>query len=125
MAGGIGSRFWPVSRTNYPKQFLDILNTGQTLIQQTYKRFKKVIPNEQIFVVTANEYIHLVKEQLPDLPEENILGEPFRKNTAPCIAYANYKIALRNKDAVIVVTPSDHLIMKEEILPTSRLYLRQ
>ena len=113
MAGGIGSRFWPVSRTNYPKQFLDILNTGQTLIQQTYKRFKKVIPNEQIFVVTANEYIHLVKEQLPDLPEENILGEPFRKNTAPCIAYISFKLIEKDPEASLIVAPADHLIQDD------------
>ena len=113
MAGGIGSRFWPVSRTNYPKQFLDILNTGQTLIQQTYKRFKKVIPNEQIYVVTANEYIHLVKEQLPDLPEENILGEPFRKNTAPCIAYISFKLIEKDPEASLIVAPADHLIQDD------------
>ena len=113
MAGGIGSRFWPVSRTHYPKQFLDILNTGQTLIQQTYKRFKKVIPSEQIFVVTANEYIHLVKEQLPDLPEENILGEPFRKNTAPCIAYISFKLIEKDPEASLIVAPADHLILDD------------
>src|SRR5687767_15480334 len=85
MAGGIGSRFWPISRTNYPKQFLDILGTGKTLIQQTFQRFTKILPKENIYVVTSNEYIALVKEQLPDIPVENIIGEPFRKNTAPCV----------------------------------------
>ena len=84
MAGGIGSRFWPLSRVNYPKQFLDILGAGQTLIQQTLDRFKSLVPRENIFVVTANEYLDITREQLPDLPRENILGEPFRKNTAPC-----------------------------------------
>ena len=86
MAGGIGSRFWPMSRTNYPKQFLDILNTGKTLIQATYERFAAFIPAENIFVVTSNEYINIVKKQLPQLALQNILGEPSRKNTAPCIA---------------------------------------
>jgi mannose-1-phosphate guanylyltransferase len=86
MAGGIGSRFWPMSRTNYPKQFLDILNTGKTLIQQTFDRYAKFIPVKNIYVITSQEYSSIVKKQLPDLPEENILGEPSRKNTAPCIA---------------------------------------
>ena len=93
MAGGIGSRFWPVSRTDYPKQFLDILGTGSTLIQQTYRRFAGLVPTENIFVVTADEYIDLVKEQLPLMPRENIIGEPERKNTAACIAYFSFKLA--------------------------------
>ncbi|MDR2009628.1 MAG: mannose-1-phosphate guanylyltransferase [Bacteroidales bacterium] len=114
MAGGIGSRFWPISRTNMPKQFIDILGTGKTLIQETYNRFIKIIPKENIFVVTNKEYCHIVKEQLPLIPEENILGEPMRRNTAPCILYANIKIALQNPDANIVVTPADHLIINEE-----------
>src|SRR5216117_3678407 len=92
MAGGIGSRFWPMSRTNHPKQFLDILGTGKTLIQQTLERYSKVVPPENIFVVTSNEYVDLVKKQLPQLPLENILSEPYRKNTAPCIAYVSFKI---------------------------------
>src|SRR3569832_418722 len=82
MAGGIGSRFWPLRRVNYQKQFLDILGTGKTLVQQTFDRFKRLVPIENIYVVTANEYLNVTQEQLPELPIENILGEPFRINTA-------------------------------------------
>jgi mannose-1-phosphate guanylyltransferase len=114
MAGGIGSRFWPLSRVNYPKQFLDILGTGKTLIQQTFDRFGKLVPKENIFVITANEYIDIVKKQLPGLPAENILGEPFRKNTAPCIAYINFKLQKLNPEASLIVAPADHLILNEE-----------
>jgi mannose-1-phosphate guanylyltransferase len=114
MAGGVGSRFWPMSRTNHPKQFLDILGTGQTLLQQTYNRFLGHCPPENIFVVTNESYVDLVKQQLKDLPVNNILSEPARKNTAPCVAYASYKIAALNPDAVTVVAPSDHLIIKEQ-----------
>lgn len=113
MAGGIGSRFWPVSRTNLPKQFLDILGTGNTLIQQTFNRFARIMPKQNIYVVTSNEYIELVKEQLPELPVENILGEPFRKNTAPCIAYVSTKIQEKDPEASMIVAPADHLIMDE------------
>src|SRR5688500_730850 len=87
MAGGIGSRFWPMSRTDLPKQFLDILGTGKTLIQHTFERYGKLVAKENIYVVTAHEYVPIVKKQLPDLPAENILAEPSRKNTACCIAY--------------------------------------
>src|SRR5205085_10456959 len=87
MAGGIGSRFWPSSRTNHPKQFLDILGTGKTLIQQTFDRYVKLVPAENIFIITSQEYVGTVKTQLPTLNPENILAEPSRKNTAPCIAY--------------------------------------
>jgi mannose-1-phosphate guanylyltransferase len=111
MAGGIGSRFWPMSRTNYPKQFLDILNTGKTLIQATYDRFAAFIPAENIFVVTSNEYINIVKKQLPQLPLQNILGEPSRKNTAPCIAYISYKLNELDPQASLIIAPSDHLIL--------------
>ncbi|HVE60508.1 MAG TPA: mannose-1-phosphate guanylyltransferase [Chitinophagaceae bacterium] len=114
MAGGIGSRFWPVSRTNYPKQFLDILGTGKTLIQKTFERFKKIVPVENIYVVTADEYTNLVKEQVPQIPKENILGEPFRKNTAPCIAYISFKLIQTDPDASLIVAPADHLILDEE-----------
>jgi mannose-1-phosphate guanylyltransferase len=114
MAGGIGSRFWPLSRVNYPKQFLDILGTGKTLIQQTYERFRKIVPAENIFVVTANEYIDITKEQLPELPTANILGEPFRKNTAPCIAYISFKLQLLNPEASLIIAPADHLILQED-----------
>jgi len=103
-----------MSRTGYPKQFIDILGTGETLIQQTFNRFKKICPIENILVVTNEIYDGLVKEQLPGLPENNILLEPAMRNTAPCIAYANYKIKSVNPDACIVVAPSDHLIIKEE-----------
>jgi mannose-1-phosphate guanylyltransferase len=105
MAGGIGSRFWPVSRTNYPKQFLDILNTGQTLIQHTYNRFASLLPPQNIFVVTSDEYESLVAEQLPLLPKENIIGEPFRKNTAPCIAYISFKLLQKDPEASLIVAP--------------------
>lgn len=111
MAGGIGSRFWPMSRTNYPKQFLDILNTGKTLIQATFERFAAFIPVENIFVVTSNEYVNIVKKQLPKLPLQNILGEPSRKNTAPCIAYISFKLARLDAQASLIVAPSDHLIL--------------
>lgn len=114
MAGGIGSRFWPLSRVNLPKQFLDILGTGQTLIQQTFERFRKLVPIENIYVITANEYLDITKEQLPQIPEANILGEPFRKNTAPCIAYINFKIHQQNPDASLIVAPADHLILNED-----------
>jgi mannose-1-phosphate guanylyltransferase len=114
MAGGIGSRFWPMSRQNFPKQFLDILNVGETLIQSTFKRFLTLIPKENIYVITSSEYIEIVKKQLPDLAEENILGEPSRKNTAPCIAYISFKLLQKDPDASLIVAPSDHLILNEK-----------
>lgn len=114
MAGGIGSRFWPLSRVNRPKQFLDILGTGRSLIQHTLDRFVRFVPRENIFVVTANEYLDITKEQLPELPAENILGEPFRKNTAPCIAYISFKLQQINPDASLIVAPADHLILNED-----------
>lgn len=114
MAGGIGSRFWPLSKAKRPKQFLDILGTGRTLLQQTYDRYIKIMPPEHIYVVSNLEYRDLVVEQLPDLPEENVLSEPLRRNTAPCIDYANFRIHRENPDANVVVAPSDHLIIKEE-----------
>jgi mannose-1-phosphate guanylyltransferase len=92
MAGGIGSRFWPASRTQKPKQFLDILGTGETLLQSTFRRFLRICDKDNIFILTNADYIDLVKEQLPEINEANILAEPARKNTAPCIAYASYKI---------------------------------
>jgi len=115
MAGGIGSRFWPLSKSTMPKQFLDILGTGRTFLQQTYDRFKKVCHTENIFVVTSVDYKELVMKQLPDLKEAQILLEPLRRNTAPCIAYASFKIQQINPDASIIVAPSDHLILQEEI----------
>ncbi len=113
MAGGIGSRFWPMSRTAFPKQFLDILNTGQTLLQSTYDRFKTFIPNENIFIITAAEYVSLVKEQLPELPVENIIGEPERKNTAACVALIALKLKKLNANANLIVAPADHIIQNE------------
>ncbi|CAN5455097.1 mannose-1-phosphate guanylyltransferase [soil metagenome] len=113
MAGGIGSRFWPISRTSYPKQFIDILGTGKTLIQNTYDRFLKVCPPENIYVVTNEIYAGLVKTQLPAMTDQQILTEPVMRNTAPCIAYGSFKIESLNPDAVIVVAPSDHLILDE------------
>ncbi len=115
MAGGVGTRFWPMSTTAHPKQFLDILGTGRTLIQQTFDRFKTICPPENIFVVTSDSYEKLVSEQLPLIPKQNILTEPSRKNTAPCIAYASYKIHQLNPNALTVVAPSDHLISKEDV----------
>ncbi len=113
MAGGIGSRFWPMSRTNYPKQFLDILNTGKTLIQSTYDRFVKFIPAENIYVVTSDSYKSIVQQQLEHLPVENILCEPSRKNTAPCVAYISYKLSQLNPEANLICAPADHLITDE------------
>jgi mannose-1-phosphate guanylyltransferase len=114
MAGGVGTRFWPMSTTQHPKQFLDILGTGQTLLQQTYDRVAQTCPNKNIFVVTSNAYETLVAEQLPNLIKENILCESARKNTAPCIAYASYKIHKRDPKAITLVAPSDHLVKKED-----------
>lgn len=111
MAGGIGSRFWPVSTEERPKQFLDILGTGKTLLQLTVERFKDIVPAENVWVVTSANYRDIVREQLPEMPEGNILLEPCRRNTAPCICYASWKIKKRNPKANIVVAPSDHIIL--------------
>ena len=113
MAGGIGSRFWPLSKDNYPKQFLDILGTGKSFIRSTYERFSPVIPDENFLVVTNKAYKHLVLEHLPMLRPDQVLCEPARRNTAPCIAYAAYHIQSRCSDANIVVTPADHLVTNE------------
>lgn len=114
LAGGIGSRFWPKSRAVYPKQFLDILNTGRTLIQSTYDRYSSFLPKENIFIVTAAEYEEMVKEQLPDLDQRNLLLEPSRKNTAPCVAYMAFKLKGINPNASLIIAPSDHYIMDDE-----------
>ena len=114
MAGGIGSRFWPMSRTDFPKQFLDILNTGRTLIQATYDRFLQFIPAENIYIVTAAQYRDIVVKQLPELNPDNILCEPSRKNTAPCIAYIAYKLNQLNPNANLICAPADHLITDAE-----------
>lgn len=115
MAGGIGTRFWPASRTNAPKQFIDILGTGKTFLQMTVERFQKIIPYENILIVTGKKYKNLVLEQVPQIKENNILLEPFGKNTAPCIAFANARIKNINPNATIIVSPSDHLILQEDV----------
>lgn len=114
MAGGIGSRFWPISRIAHPKQFIDILGTGKTLIQQTYERFVKIVPEENIFILTNEIYSDLVMQQIPGMDRSRILCEPIMRNTAPCIAYGCHKIQKLNPDAAIVVAPSDHLILDTE-----------
>ncbi len=111
MAGGVGSRFWPMSTVEMPKQFIDILGCGQSLIQLTASRFKDICPPENMWVVTSATYSHIVKEQLPEIPESNILEEPCRRNTAPCIAYASWKIKAKHPKANMIVTPSDHIII--------------
>lgn len=113
MAGGIGSRFWPYSRNNHPKQFLDILGTGMSLLQMTYSRFQEVCPRENIYIVTNETYYELVKQQLTEISDDQVLLEPIRRNTGPCIAYASYKIREKNPNACIIVSPSDHAIFKE------------
>ncbi|RGN49294.1 MULTISPECIES: mannose-1-phosphate guanylyltransferase [unclassified Bacteroides] len=114
MAGGVGSRFWPMSTPECPKQFIDVLGCGRTLIQLTADRFKGICPPENIWVVTSKKYADIVKQQLPELPESNILQEPCMRNTAPCIAYVSWKIKKQHPNANIVVTPSDHIVMNVE-----------
>ncbi len=114
MAGGIGSRFWPASRTARPKQFLDILGVGKSLIRLTFERFLHLCPAENIFIVTNKQYAGLVKEHLPELGDNQILTEPSRNNTAPCIAYTAFKLQALNPDANLVVAPSDHIILQEK-----------
>ncbi|GAB3731968.1 mannose-1-phosphate guanylyltransferase [Hymenobacter agri] len=114
MAGGIGSRFWPFSRTHHPKQFHDVLGVGRSMLQLTVDRFAGVCPPENVFVVTNRDYTALVQEHLPDLPADQILGEPIGRNTAPCIAYASYRIAQRDPQATIIVTPADHAVLRED-----------
>jgi mannose-1-phosphate guanylyltransferase len=113
MAGGVGSRFWPLSRREKPKQFLDIMGTGETLIQQTFRRFKSICPEKNIFIVTSADHKNIVTDQL-GIDPSNVLAEPFRRNTAPCLAYGTFRILKENPDAVIAVTPADHLIDKED-----------
>ncbi|MEP6616468.1 MAG: sugar phosphate nucleotidyltransferase [Ginsengibacter sp.] len=113
MAGGIGSRFWPMSRAGFPKQFLDILNQGRTLIQATYDRFAQYILPENIYVVTTSQYESIVSKQLPELPLSNILCEPSRKNTAPCVAYISYKLQQLNPKSNLICAPADHLILDD------------
>lgn len=115
MAGGAGTRFWPISRSAHPKQFLDILGLGKTLLQQTFDRFTKICPVENILIVTSAEHKAITLEQLPTIKEDQVLLEPGRRNTAPCIAYANFRIQKLNPNAKIIVAPSDHLIINEDV----------
>ena len=114
MAGGVGSRFWPLSTTKTPKQFLDILGTGKSLLQQTYERFKPICPIENFLIVTSSAYEDIVQGQLPEITTDQILAEPCRRNTAPCIAFANAIIKNKNPNAQIIVSPADHLIINED-----------
>jgi mannose-1-phosphate guanylyltransferase len=114
MAGGIGTRFWPMSRTAHPKQFLDVLGTGKTLIQETFERYCQLVPVENIYIITSREYVDTVKQQLRRLPHENIIGEPSRKNTATCIAYIAFKLMKKDPDALMIAAPSDNHITDEE-----------
>ena len=111
MAGGVGSRFWPMSTTDRPKQFIDVLGTGRTLLQLTLDRFEGIVVPENVWIVTNARYADIVHEQLPDVPRQNILCEPCRRNTAPCIAYVSWRIKKKDPRANIVVTPSDHIVM--------------
>jgi len=113
MAGGVGSRFWPVSRSTRPKQFLDILGTGKTFIRQTFERFLPLVPVENFLVVTHANYKELVQAELPELADDQILLEPIGRNTAPCVAYASFKLKMKNPGASMVVTPSDHLVINQ------------
>jgi mannose-1-phosphate guanylyltransferase len=114
MAGGVGASFWPLSSKHCPKQFLDVMGTGQTMLQQTYNRFCKMVPKENIYVTTFQNYTSVVEDQLPVLPKENIISEPLRKNTAPCIVYTCFKLMKKNPGATLLVTPADHQILNEE-----------
>ena len=114
MCGGVGSRFWPYSRTDLPKQFIDFFGTGRTLLQMSYDRIQGIVPKENILLVTNRRYAKLIHEQLPEISDDQILYEPARRNTAPCIAWATNHIRAINPDASIMVAPSDHLILKEE-----------
>ena len=121
MAGGAGTRFWPLSRNEKPKQFLDVSDTGKSFIRQTYERFRNIVPEENILIVTSDKYKDLLLQQVPQLDERNILLEPYSRNTAPCIAYATYTLLKRNPLARVVVTPSDHMIADEEAFRKSIL----
>jgi len=118
MAGGVGSRFWPVSTTSFPKQFHDMLGTGETLIQKTFSRLSKIVPIENIYILTNELYNDLVLEQLPSVMPKQVVTEPAMRNTAPCILYAAMKIQKENSDAVMVVAPSDHWIENEDAFIT-------
>lgn len=113
MAGGAANHFWPISRESRPKQFLDVSNSGKSLVRMTYERFARIVPQENILVVTLDRFGELVREQIPELPARNLLLEPYSRNTAPCIAYSSMVIQKRDPDAVIVTTPADHIISDE------------
>lgn len=115
MAGGSGTRFWPVSRVSRPKQFLDFADSGKSFLRQTYERFLGIVPQENIIIVTSSKYLDLVQEQIPEITRQNILLEPYSRNTAPCIAYAAYTLLKRNPDAHMVVSPSDQIIENNEL----------
>ncbi len=119
MAGGVGSRFWPVSTEEFPKQFHDMLGTGDTLIQKTFSRLSKLIPKENIFILTNEKYNDLVLEQLPEVTQRQVVLEPAMRNTAPCILYASLKIQKENPDAIMIVAPSDHWIENEDAFTTN------
>lgn len=114
MAGGVGSRFWPMSTPECPKQFIDVMGCGRTFIQLTFDRFKGVVAPENVWVVTSKHYAGIVREQLPEVPDSNILLEPCRRNTAPCIAYVSWRIKKKNPKANLVITPSDHMVTDQE-----------
>lgn len=114
MSGGVGSRFWPFSKEDKPKQFLDFFGTGRSLLQSTYDRFKKIVPEENIFIVTNDAYAEMTKKQIPELKDNQLLLEPMRRNTAPAIAFATFRIRSVNPEANVIVAPSDHLIMNED-----------
>lgn len=114
MSGGVGSRFWPFSKENKPKQFLDFFGTGRSLLQSTYDRFKKVVPPQNIYIVTNESYAEMTKAQLPEIEDYQLLLEPMRRNTAPAIAFATYRIKAVNPNANFIVAPSDHLILNED-----------
>ena len=114
MAGGIGSRFWPMSTTEFPKQFIDVMGCGRTFLQLTFDRFEGVVPPENVWIVTSQKYKDIVREQLPEVPETNVLLEPCRRNTAPCIAYVAWRIKMADRNANLVVTPSDHFIVNQK-----------
>lgn len=121
MCGGIGSRFWPYSRAKLPKQFIDFLGTGRTLLQMSYDRIVRILPPENVIVMTNERYRDLVREQLPDVPEQHILLEPARRNTAPCVAWATWHILARDPKASVIVMPSDHIITREHVFEQSVL----
>ena len=113
LAGGRGRRLWPASRNEHPKQFMDFFGTGKTMLQTTFNRFANILPKENIYICTCKEYLELVKEQLPEVPEINIMLEPIHRNTAPSVAWAAMRILQRNSDANIIISPSDQLVLDE------------